>query len=69
MQSVVNITKMYLDSFHLMVLFMHLQVCNFLRERGVQESVVEKFEEEKVSIWLFYTSTPPGQVLWYSRVH
>ena len=53
MQSVVNITKMYLNSFHLMVLFMHLQVCNFLRERGVQESVVEKFEEEKVSIWLF----------------
>ena len=32
-----------------MVLLMHLQVCNFLRQRGVEESVAEKFEEEKVS--------------------
>ena len=32
-----------------MVLLIHLQVCNFLRQRGVEESVVKKFEEEKVS--------------------
>ncbi|KAJ7381816.1 hypothetical protein OS493_038876 [Desmophyllum pertusum] len=27
-----------------------VKVCNFLRERGVQEGVVEKFEEEKMDI-------------------
>ena len=31
---------------------MHLQVCDFLWKWGVQERVVEKFEEEKVSIIL-----------------
>ena len=43
---------------------MHFQVCNFLRERQVQESVVEKFEEEKVSLYIscFIPSTPPGSV-------
>lgn len=48
MQSVLNNTKLYF-SFYLMVWLMHLQVCNFLRQRGVEESVVKKFEEEKVS--------------------
>ena len=54
MQSVLNNIKLYF-SFYLMMLLMHLQVCNFLRQRGVEESVVEKFEEEKVSIWSFHT--------------
>ena len=47
-----------------MMLLMHLQVCNFLRQRGVEERVVEKFEEEKVGIWLSYTYHPsrPGSV-------
>ena len=46
---------MYLKFMIKEVLLMHLQVCNFLRERGVEETVVKKFEEEKVSLWLFYT--------------
>ena len=37
------------------MLLMHLQVCNFLRQQGVEEDVVEKFKEEKVSIWSFHT--------------
>ena len=37
------------------MLLMHLQVCNFLRQQGVEEGVVEKFKKEKVSIWSFHT--------------
>ena len=48
---------------------MHLQVCNFLLQRGVEESVVEKFEEKRLAFGCFISSTPPGQVLWYLRVH
>jgi len=29
---------------------MHSQVCNFLQERGVDESVIEKFKDEKVKL-------------------
>ena len=37
------------------MVLLQLQVCNFLREREVEERVVLKFEEEKVSLWLFNT--------------